>query len=135
MTASSETAPPKSLGPNEYGRIEVSSRVVEKIAAQAAAEIPDAGGPAARMLGRQLPGSDPGGALDRLPKISADVDGQRVFLDVGLSVRWPAPVRQVTAAVRERLNSRVAELVGLQVQEINVRIVDLVTATNSTRVR
>ncbi len=124
------------LGSNPLGRIEVSDRVVEKIAARAAAEVPDAGGPAARLLGRQLP--TPGRlttpALDRLPKVDAEVDGTLVFLDVELSVRWPAPITQVTTAVRERLTSRIEELVGLQVREVNVEIVDLVTAVATTRV-
>ena len=120
------------LGANPLGRIEVSDRVVEKIAARAAAEVPDAGGPAARLLGRQLPTSGP--ALDRLPKVDAEVDGNFVFLDVSLSVRWPAPITQVTAAVRERLTSRIEELVGLQVREVNVEIVDLVTEVATNRV-
>ena len=125
---------PARLGENDLGRISVNNRVVEKIAARAAAEVSDAGGPAARVLGRQLPGGG-GSSLDRLPKVSADVDGSNVFLDVGLSIRWPAPVGQVTRAVRERMTRQVAELVGLQVREINVEIVDLVTEVATARVQ
>ncbi len=129
---------PAHLGANELGRIDVSNRVVEKIAARAAGEVPDAGGPSARVLGRQVPGAGRMGigaaGLDRLPNVSAEVEGSQVFLDVGLSVRWPAPVGQVTDRVRQQLRSRLTELVGLEVREINVEIVDLVTETPTARV-
>ena len=108
--------PPARVGANEWGRIDVGSNVVEKIAAQAAVEIPDAGGAAARLLGRQLPGAGHLGirrsGLNTLPKVHADVDGQLGFLDVELSVRWPAPVGQVTEAVRQHLCRRVCRTGG-----------------------
>lgn len=129
--------PPLGLGDNELGRINVANRVVEKIAARAAGEVPDAGGPSARVLGVQVPGAGLMGAaagLDRLPNVSAEVEGSNVFLDVGLSVRWPAPLGQVTNRVRHQLRTRVAELVGLSVREINVEIVDLVTEVPTARV-
>ena len=129
---------PARIGANELGRIDVASKVVEKIAAQAAVEIADAGGAAARLLGRAVPGAGRlgirGSGLSTLPKVSADVDGQLGFLDVELSVRWPAPAGQVTEAVRQHLFQRVSELVGLQVREVNIEVVDLIGPTPSARV-
>ena len=130
--------PPAHIGVNELGRVEISSKAVEKIAALAAVEIPDAGGAAARLLGRPVPGAGHlgirGSGLDRLPKVSADVDGQLAFLDVELSVRWPAPIGQITEAVRQHLGRRVGDLVGLDIREVNIHVVDLIGATPPARV-
>jgi uncharacterized alkaline shock family protein YloU len=129
---------PSHIGRNELGRIEVSSKAVEKIAALAAVEIPDAGGAAARLLGRPVPGAGRlgirGSSLDSLPKVSADVDGQLAFLDVELSVRWPAPIAAVTEAVRQHLSERVGHLVGLDIREVNIEVVELITEAPSARV-
>ena len=129
---------PAQIGRNELGRIEVSSKAVEKIAALAAVELPDAGGAVLRLLGRPVPGSGHlgirGSGLDRLPKVSAEIDGQIGFLDIELSVRWPAPIAQVTEAVRQHLSHRVGDLVGLDVREVNIHVVDLITETQSARV-
>ena len=129
---------PARLGRNELGRIDVEPKVVEKIAAQAAVEIPDAGGAAARLLGRAMPGSGHLGirasGLNSLPKVNASVDGQLGFLDVELSVRWPAPINRVTEEVRQHLHQRIGELVGLQVREVNIEVVDLIGQTPSARV-
>jgi uncharacterized alkaline shock family protein YloU len=123
--------PPERIGQNELGRIEVSSRAVEKIAALASLEVEHAGGTAGRILslaGRRRSG------LSRIPKVSADVDGGHAFLDVELSVRWPAPVAEVAAAVRERLIGHVSTLVGLEVSEVNIQVVDLTTEAPAARV-
>jgi uncharacterized alkaline shock family protein YloU len=138
LDQANQPEPPAHIGANELGRIEISSKAVEKIAALAAVEIPDAGGAAARLLGRPVPGAGRlgirGSGLDQLPKVSADVDGQLGFLDVELSVRWPAPIGQVTDAVRQYLAHRVGDLVGLDVREINIHVADLITETQSARV-
>ena len=58
MTAA--TAAPPSLAPSagrsELGTVSISTRVVEKLAARAAIEIPDAGAAAPRVLGRTVTG-------------------------------------------------------------------------------
>lgn len=130
--------PPARIGRNDLGRIAVSSKAVEKIAALAAVEIPDAGGAAARLLGRPVPGAGHlgirGSGLDRLPKVNADIDGQLGFLEVELSVRWPAPIGKVTEAVRQHLAQRITELVGLDVREVNIAVVDLIGEPTSARV-
>ena len=106
-------------GRTELGMISINDRVVEKMAARAAAEIPDAGAAAPRVLGRSVAGAAALGArttsLTALPKASADVDGSIVTLDLSISVRWPASVPEVTSAVREHVRGRVSELTGLTV--------------------
>ncbi len=126
---------PARVGRNELGRIDVGERAVEKIAAIAAVEIPDAGGASGSLL--NWAGAGFGwrrAGMDRLPKVSADVDGSLVFLDIELSVRWPAPVAKVTEAVREHLFRQVGALAGLEVREVNIEVVELVTEPSTTRV-
>src|SRR5690242_9431204 len=88
------------IGRNELGTISIGDGVVAKIAARAAAEIPDAGAAATRVLGRALPGAGHLGGrstdLAGLPKTSADVDGSLVYVTMQLSVRWGASVPTTT---------------------------------------
>lgn len=123
--------PSPQAGRTELGVISINDRVVEKMAAQAAAEIPDAGAAAPRVPGRSVTGAAALGAratsLTAPPKASAEVDGSIVILDLSISVRWPASVPEVTSAVREHLRSRVKELTGLTVAEVSISVTDLAT--------
>lgn len=134
MTAGTAVEPAVSGAPpgrNELGMISINDRVVEKIAAQATIEIPDAGAAASRFLGRSLPGSSALGvrqtSMTALPKTSADVDGSVVNLDLSISVRWPASVPEVSSAVRENVRRRVSELSGLTVNDVSISVTALVT--------
>jgi len=130
-TAAGLAEPSSQAGRTELGMISINDRAVEKMAARAAAEIPDAGAAAPRVLGRSVTGAAALGArgtsLTALPKASADVDGSIVILDLSISVRWPASVPEVTSAVREHLRGRVNELTGLTVAEVSISVTDLVT--------
>jgi uncharacterized alkaline shock family protein YloU len=134
MTSSTAVLPAPSgsrPGRTELGMISINDRVVEKMAARAAIEVPDAGAAASRFLGRSMAGASALGArqtsLTDLPKTSADVDGSRVILDMSISVRWPASVPEVSDAVREHVRSRVGELTGLTVTEVSISVTALVT--------
>lgn len=134
MTGSTAVLPAASgarPGRTELGMISINDRVVEKMAARAAVEIPDAGAAASRFLGRSMAGASALGArqtsLDGLPKTSADVDGSRVILDLSISVRWPASVPEVSDAVREHVRARVSDLTGLTVTEVSISVAALVT--------
>jgi uncharacterized alkaline shock family protein YloU len=111
------------VGRTELGMITIDDRVVEKLAAGAAA--------APRLLGRSVTGPGPLGprrtSLTALPKASARVDGSVVVLNLWISVRWPAPVPEVSGAVREHVRDRVSELTGLTVIEVAISVTDLVT--------
>src|ERR1700685_3197962 len=110
------------LARDEVGSIIIADRVVTKIAACAAAEHPDAGAAATRMLGRAVPGAGQlgmrGTDLDALPKTTVEVDGSKAFVSLEICVRWPASVREVTGQVRRHVRDRVTELTGLQVDEV-----------------
>ncbi len=113
------------------GRIHIPESVVAKLAAVAAREVPDAGGAATRVFSQTVPGASRLGgrrsSLDTLPKASARVHDQVAFVDVTISVRWPAPIPQVTDAVRGHVAERVAALTGLTVAEVHIAVTDLVT--------
>lgn len=119
------------VGDSALGSIQIADQVVAKIAARAAAELPDAGASATRVLGRSVPGAGRLGLhsadLDGLPKTSADVDGAVVYVTLELAVRWPASVVAVTEQVREHVSTRVGELTGLRVAEVQIMVSDLVT--------
>ncbi|HEV2888103.1 MAG TPA: Asp23/Gls24 family envelope stress response protein [Jatrophihabitans sp.] len=120
-------------GRSELGSITISESVVAKLAAQAALEIPDAGAAAPRLLGRSLSGAGGLGvrptSLSALPKASAHVDASIALIRLEISVRWPASVPAVSTAVREHVRARLAELTGLNVAEVTIRVTDLVTET------
>ena len=122
---------PSKLGRNELGTVSIAGSAVEKIAARAATEHPDAGAAATRVLGVQLPGAGHLGTrgtdLRGLPKTSVEVDGSKAFVTLELSVRWPASVPATTAAVRDHVRSRINELTGLDVDEVQITVADLVT--------
>lgn len=128
-------------GRTELGSITIADGAVIKIAARAAAENPDAGASAARMLGRAVPaaGRLPGvrsADLDALPKTTVDVDGSKAYVSLELSVRWPVSVQEVTAQVRRHVRGRLRELAGLDVDEVHIVVADLVTdITPPPRVR
>ena len=119
-------------GRSELGTITISTRVVEKLAARAAVEVPDAGAAAPRVMGRAVSGPRALGArqtsLTGLPKSTADVDGSRAMLTLAISVRWPASIPAVSRAVREHVSSRVTQLTGLIVTEVAISVTDLVTS-------
>jgi uncharacterized alkaline shock family protein YloU len=117
-------------GHDELGMISISESVVAKLAARAAVEIADAGAAAPRLLGRSLSGAGLGvreTSLTGLPKTSAHVDGSVAFIQLEISVRWPASVPAVTTAVRDHVREQVAKLTGLSVAEVTIRVTDLVT--------
>ena len=129
-TAAGLAVPSSRAGRTELGMISINDRVVEKLAARAAAEIRDAGAAAPRVLGRSVTAAALGArttSLTALPKASADVDGLIVILDLSISVRWPASVPEVASAVREHVRSRVKELTGLTVAEVSISVTHLAT--------
>ena len=132
--------PAARAGRTELGMISIADQVVTKITARAAAENPDAGAAVARMLGRAVPGAGRLGVrgtdLDALPKTTVEVDGAKAFVSLEISVRWPASVLEVTGQVRRHVRDRVAELTGLQVDEVHIVVSDLATdITPPPRVR
>jgi uncharacterized alkaline shock family protein YloU len=113
------------------GKVTVADRVVLKVARRAAGEHPDVGGAGTRLLGAKVPGIERiGGAsagLDSLPGAQAEVDGGTTWIELDMSVRYPAPLVETTAAVRELVQQRVGTITGLEVAEVDITVSALVT--------
>ena len=140
MSTPAGVEPAVRAGRNELGTISIADRVVSKIAAWAVVENPDAGAAAPRMLGRAVPGAGRLGVrgtdLEALPKTSVEVDGSKAFVNLEISVRWPASVPAITEQVRRHVRDRVRELTGLDVAEVDIIVADLATdITPPPRVR
>lgn len=114
------------------GAITIHDRVVAKVAAQAAGEVPDVGAAAPRLLGKSVsvPSALGGRSSDlaELPKVSAQIDGAFAVVDLDISLRWPCSVRQVTEQLRAHVCERVREMTGLALHEVNIHVVDLLGA-------
>jgi hypothetical protein len=115
------------------GSIIIADTVVAKLASRAVLDLPDAGAAAPRLLGRALPGAGHLGirqtSLTSLPHASAHVDGDVAVIDLAISVRWPASVPQITAAIRQHVRERLTALTGLTITEVRIAVADLATET------
>ena len=121
------------------GSVVIADRVIAKLAARAVLDVADAGAAAPRMWGRELPNGGQLGvresSLTGLPHASADVDGTVAFIDLAISVRWPASLPRVTQQVRDHVIDQVHELTGLTVAHVRIAVTALITATAPSRVR
>ena len=123
-----DRAPGAELAPaGQRGSTDIADRVVEKIAAGAVAEVDDAYGSARRLLGLRIPGT-------AAPRVTVQIDGHLATVRVAMSVRYPAPIRQVTREVRAHVMERVGELTGLDVRHVDIEIPALITPDRGRRV-
>ncbi|MCW2739715.1 MAG: Asp23/Gls24 family envelope stress response protein [Blastococcus sp.] len=109
------------------GRLEIADRVIERIAAQAAAEVARATGASRRVLGVSL------GTQDERPDVTAHVDGDIATVDVVMSVAWPAPVAEVTEQVRARIVQQLADLADVRTAQVDIRVTALVAERRDDR--
>jgi uncharacterized alkaline shock family protein YloU len=109
----------------ERGRTTVADTVVSKIAARATTEVDQAAGSSRRLFGVTV-----GRVAAASPaRADAEVDGNIASVHVAMSVRWPAPVREVSRRVREHVSEQVSTMTGLRVAEVDIDVTSLVTAT------
>ncbi len=111
----------------ERGTTAIQPRAVERIAAEAAREVDHTAGNRRSVLGLSVGSSD-------VPKASAKVDGPLATVDVSMAVHYPGRVREVADEVRRHVMSRVGELTGLDVPQVDVDVTALVADVPS-RVR
>ncbi len=112
-------------GADQRGTTTIADRVVERIAAQAVAEVDRAAGATRQLLGVSLGSTDE----TTRARVSATVDGGIVSVVVVLAVIWPHPVREVTREVRDHVSARVQELTGLRVADVDIEVAELLTST------
>ena len=105
------------------GTTTVAPRVVEKLAARAAANVPGAHEVSIGGLPSLL------APLHRTTTTAdADIQSDTVRLVLHIEVEWPAPLAAVARRARDEVRSTVLELVGLDVGAVEVRVEHLVAA-------
>lgn len=125
MSSEQGPGPAGPMSPDERlfsgrGHTIISPSVIEKIASVAAAEADGVEGVARSGITRMMPfGQDS-------PKADADVRGEHATVDMSIRVRYPQPVGKTCEAVRQRVASRLRELTGLAVNQINISVPELV---------
>lgn len=107
--------------PEERGSTTLSDRVIEAMAVHIIAEVDQVSGAARRVFGVTA-GSE---HAERRPRVTAEVHGSVCALRVRLSVRYPAPVAQVSEEVRQHLIDRLAALADLQVRAVDITVTAL----------
>lgn len=119
------TTPPRTSTPEadagQRGRTTLAERTVERIAAEAVADVDNVGGTAKRLLGITVGDA----TAERPATVTATLTGERVTLDVRLSVRYPASVARTTEDARAHLVHRVGELTGLTVTRVDITVTAL----------
>ena len=112
------------------GHTVLAARVIEKIAAQVASDESSAGGSSGGFLGIGTRAD-----LSARPKASVVITGNIATLSVEVGMLYPVPLRQATEELRRRIATRVTELTGVDVRQVDIRIAWLTTGidTNGRR--
>lgn len=112
--------------PGNRGRLTISDKAIEKIAAQIALETPGIYGAPGGLLGL-------GSHHDRdaRPKVTVQLAGRIASLQVRAGVRYPAPLRTVTERLRDSLRTQVSERCGIEVRQVDIDITALVTPSEA----
>ncbi|GAA1496380.1 Asp23/Gls24 family envelope stress response protein [Paeniglutamicibacter kerguelensis] len=110
------------------GQTFLADKVIEKIAGQIASDESSAGGSSGGFLGI-------GGHADlsARPKASVELAGNIATIRVEVGMLYPVPLRQATEALRQRIRTRITELTGVEVRQVDIRISWLTTGTNGRR--
>ena len=117
-TPSGAVAPMPLAEAGTRGRTVLADRVVEKIAAQAAQEIPGCLG-----LHRRIIGISTGRAA---VTAQAQTDGLITGLQLSVAIAYPAPMTTTTRAVRTHVGRTVETLCGLTVDHIDITVAAVV---------
>ncbi|MFF0248590.1 Asp23/Gls24 family envelope stress response protein [Streptosporangium sandarakinum] len=104
---------PAAVPPERRGRTDIPERVVARIAAQAAGEVPHV------HRVRERGALTPGGT-------QAVVHDELAVLELDVSVDYPVPLRHVAEEIRRHVARRVHDLTGLSVGHIDIGVTDLV---------
>ncbi len=112
-----EPRPGASTDPGSRGRTELAVKVVEKIAGEVAREESISGGVSGGFMGI-------GGHADMAarPKTTVQLTGNTAALTIEVSMPYPVPLRQETGRLRQRIMSRVTELTGVDVEQVDIRV-------------
>jgi uncharacterized alkaline shock family protein YloU len=114
------------------GRLVISDRVVEKVAAHAVQQVTTTSGAARRLLGVRVGEAGETSAA----QVTARVEGDIATLSVTLGVHWPASVTTVAQQVRRQIRQDVARITAIDVRRIDLEVVSmLIPRHDDARVR
>ncbi|GAC1556348.1 MAG: Asp23/Gls24 family envelope stress response protein [Herpetosiphon sp.] len=127
MTRSRTQSSGESTLMTDQGKTTIANGVVSKVAGIAASEIEGvyqlvSAGPGAALsnLAQRVAGSD---VRDR--GVTVEVGQREAAVDVRLITIYGASIPQVSQAVRQNIITRVRDMTGLVVKEVNIDVIDL----------
>jgi uncharacterized alkaline shock family protein YloU len=117
----------------ERGNTTISNAVVSQVAGIAAQEVEGVqmGGDAAaavggflQSVGGTVTGSSAGGG-NYTRGVSVEVGEEEAAIDLTMAIEYGKSIPQISEAVRRNVTSRVEDLVGLRVTEVNITVNDV----------
>lgn len=105
------------------GRLDLSDKVIEKIAGQAAAEIGAAHGKSGGLLGIGAHAD-----ASARPKVdvqlsaSTDVSGSSADIAIEVGIAYPRSIRQATQEIRDHVVRQVQDLTGVAVHRLDIDV-------------
>jgi uncharacterized alkaline shock family protein YloU len=116
-----DTRPLESAAAEDPGRLDVSDRVVEKVAGHAVTLVPDAAAAPRRVLGLNVGEAGP----EDVAGVTAEVQDGIASVKATIAVRWPKSVQTVADEVRRSIRDEVGSLTGVQVDHVDVEVVSM----------
>lgn len=102
---------------SDHGSTVIARKVLEKIAGQIAKDETFAGGSSGGFLGIGARAD-----LSARPRAHVELAGNIASLKVDVGLPYPVPLRQATDQLRDRISSRVTELTGVEVRQVDVTV-------------
>lgn len=113
--------------PAERGTLTISEKAIEKVAGQIASETPGIHGSTGGFLGIGSHHDE-----DARPKVKVQLHGLTASIHVKAGVRYPTPLRATTERLRSRIREQVSARCGIDVRQVDVDIVTLISDSDTT---
>ena len=110
------------------GQTVLANMVIEKIASQVASDESFAGGSSGGFLGIGAHAD-----LTARPKASVELTGNLATVSVEVGMLYPVPLRQATENLRQRIRTRVTELTGVEVRQVDIKVSWLTNTHGTSR--
>ncbi|WP_434993644.1 Asp23/Gls24 family envelope stress response protein [Arthrobacter sp. Ld5] len=126
MDGISGAGTPARSDPSTRGTLVIAERAIEKVASNAASKVPGVTGPSGGFLGLGARHSD-----TARPKADVRLNGLIASLRLEVGITYPAPLRQTSELLRQRVREEVARICGLDVRQVDIDIDTLADLTRS----
>jgi uncharacterized alkaline shock family protein YloU len=115
--------------PADRGSLTIADRVVERVAGYAVTQVDRAMAAPRRVLGVNVGDARP----TERAAVDARVHGDVATVEATIAVAWPASVRSVSDAVRQRVRADVEQITGVRVEQIDLDVVSMRVPTAARR--